>query len=406
LRISAVAPEGNDMRVSFSSVVGKSYLLQRNDAYPSSAGWTDVAAGIPGNGGIASALDVGANTLPASTRRVYRASVGGVTSEPFGFNKLSLLGNSDTVFSFAFTRPEFAAGLVGNVSGSQIQVNGPPDWTPGQLVYQTGVQPNTYYLFIYSGALEGRSYTITNNGTDTVTVNSKGDDLTALGLLAGDRVSIIPYWTLGTAFAGGNGIYPNTNPLPVNSPTEVLLPDLNGTGKNRSASKTFFYWQGAWRATDEGNVNKDDQVLLPNTSVIVRHNVAGSTVCTVPGGVIITKISIRLAVWASGQQDNFVSLARPMPVSLDDSGLISSGAFSPSPSLLSRTDELLVFDNTLAAKNKSASATYFYWNGAWREQSNPSNLGAVQVFTPGTAVIIRKAASAVAPPVWINTPTN
>jgi uncharacterized protein (TIGR02597 family) len=236
-------------------------------------------------------------------------------------------------------------------------------------------------------------------------VNLKGDDLAALGLLVGDRVSIIPYWTLGTAFPVGNGIHPNTNPLPVNNPTEVLLPDFNGIGKNLSASKTFFYWSGAWRAIGEGNTIKDDFVLAPNACVIVRHNVATSTVCTVPGGVVTSKISIPLAVWASGQQDNFVALPRPMPVSLDDSGLISSSAFTSSPSPLIHTDELLVFDSALAAKNKSASKTYYYYDGAWREQSGGlSNRGAVQVFTPGTAVIIRKAASVAAPPAWINTP--
>ncbi len=405
LRITTIVTEGNDIRVHFTSVVGKSYLIQKNDQYPSSAGWTDVATGIAGNGGVTNVVDSGANNLPASSRRVYRVTVAGVSSEPVGFCKVGLTANSDTLLSFPVTRPEFAAGLVGSVSGSQIQINGPPDWAANQLVYQTGVQSNTYYLLIRSGALEGLIYTITNNGLDTVTVDSKGVDLAGLGLVAGERVSIIPYWTLGTALASGNGIYPNTNPLPVNNPTEVLLPDLSGIGKNLSASKTFYHWQGAWRAFGEGNANKDDFVLLPTACVIVRHNVAGDTVCTVSGAVITSKIAVPLAIWASGQQDNFVALPRPTPISLDDSGLISSGAFSASSSPLIHTDELLVFDAALAAKNKSASKTYYYFSGAWREQSaGLANLGGVQVFTPGTAVIIRKAAGAVSPPLWINSP--
>jgi uncharacterized protein (TIGR02597 family) len=401
LRITALEHAGSDIRVSFNTVAGRFYLLQRNDQFPS-GGWTNVATDIGGTGGIMSILDGGAGSLPLA---VYRVSVTNIAAQPAGFCNRTFLGNSDTVFSLPFMRPEATSGLVETNWGNHVQIKGSPAWTVNQFVYAAGVQSNTYCLFIRSGALEGRFYTITNNGAATVTVNSKGDDLAALGLLVGDRVSIIPYWTLGTALPSGNGIHPNTNLLPLNSPTEVLMPNSSGTGKNLSASKTFFYWQGAWRATDEGNVNKNDEVLLPNSCVIVRHNVPTSTVCSVPGAVITSKVSIPLAVWVSGQQDNFVSLPRPMPVSLDNSGLIGSGAFTSSPSPVSRTDELLVFDATFAAKNKSATATYFYWNGAWRELNNGSNQGAVQVFTPGTAVIIRKAASGTPGPVWINPPS-
>ena len=43
----------------------------------------------------------------------------------------------------------------------------------------------------------------------------------------------------------------------------------------------------------------------------------------------------------------------------------STGAFRQSPDALNRIDELLVFDNALVGKNKSAAGDYYFRNGAW-----------------------------------------
>ena len=125
------------------------------------------------------------------------------------------------------------------------------------------------------------------------------------------------------------------------------MPDLDGIGINLSAARTYYYWSGAWRQVGQGTANKSDDVLLPDAYVIVRHNVADSTTVTCNGAVWMAKLAVPLAVQAGNKQDNFVALVRPTNVSLNDSGLVSSGAFSPSPSPGARTDELLVFDDTV-----------------------------------------------------------
>src|SRR5205823_4490027 len=111
------------------------------------------------------------------------------------------------------------------------------------------------------------------------------------------------------------------------------------------------------------------------------------------GSVIVSKIAIPLALptGATNKQDNMLGLARSVTVSLDDSQLVSSGAFAASPLPGSRTDELLIFDNSTAAKNKSSAAIYFYWSNAWRRVgAGTTVVGADQVFIPGTGVIVRK----------------
>src|SRR6478672_5238902 len=95
---------------------------------------------------------------------------------------------------------------------------------------------------------------------------------------------------------------------------------------------------------------------------------------------------------------------RPQSISLTDSQLVSSGAFSASPLAGSRTDELLTFDNSAAAKNKSASAIYYFWNGGWRQVgAGSTDVSSSNVFVPGLGFIIRKNTNS-SSAIWTNTP--
>ena len=72
-------------------------------------------------------------------------------STPAGFFKVTCLGNSDTIVSIPFTRPEAAFALVQSIAGSVVTVSGTPDWLVDQFVYASGTQSNTYYLRFTSG---------------------------------------------------------------------------------------------------------------------------------------------------------------------------------------------------------------------------------------------------------------
>jgi uncharacterized protein (TIGR02597 family) len=84
--------------------------------------------------------------------------------------------------------------------------------------------------------------------------------------------------------------------------------------------------------------------------------------------------------------------------------LISSGAFVTSSLPGVHADELLSFDNSVAQRNKSSSAVYYYWSGAWRRLGfGTTNVGADQVFMPGGGIIVRKGTNS-ASPRWMNAP--
>ena len=389
-RILGVDLVGADVQVRFSSVAGRLYRLERNEQFPAGV-WMPAGQVIEGTGGPLSILDPGASALPNAIYRLSVTNVTGVTNvstEPAGFQKVDLIGNSDTIVALPFVRPEFAAGIVTAVTGNQVQITGAPAWTPGQLAYAAGTQPDTYQLFVRSGTNEGRLYTITNNTANSVTLDLNGSTLS--GLAANDRVSILPAWTLATVFPEGNGIFPS--PWLIRRPTEVLLPDLDGTGINLSSCKIFCYQPGAWKQIGQGGVSKSDEIIPLNTYLTVRHNVPTNTACVLSGTVLTSKIAVPLAVSPTHRQDNFVALARPSAISLDDSGLAASGAFRTSPSPLNPTDELLVFDNSVPGKNKSASAVYYLLESGWfRVGGSSTPAGTHPVLAPSAAIIIRKS---------------
>jgi uncharacterized protein (TIGR02597 family) len=251
-----------------------------------------------------------------------------------------------------------------------------------------------------SGAAEGRIYPITANDSASVTLNLGADDLSAVA--ADDSVSIEPYLTLGTIFPNGTGV--NVSPTSGNRNTEVLTPDQTSSGMNLSATKVYFFNAGIWKQVGQGGANHNDDVIQPNSYVIVRHNVATNTTVFAAGVVVSSKLIIPLRAQTDVRQDNSVALIRPLGVSLNDSGLISSGAFQTSPSPGSRSDELLLFDNTVAVRNKSASAVYYYWSSAWREVGFGTTDVGTNLLQPGCGFIIRKATNN-ATAVWTNSPT-
>ena len=326
------------------------------------------------------------------------------TTEPVGYNTVSMLANSDTYLSVPFQRPAAFVGQVSSVSGNTLTLAGSPGWSTNQFVYAAGSQSNTYYAFIRSGSKEGNYYTITASGSNTLTVDLGGD--TFAGLAAGDSVSVIPYWTLGTVFPPANvGVAFASSASALVRATEILLPDLVGSGINLAPPTSYFYLSGAWRRAGQSlALNKNDDILIPDSYLIVR-NKAFSGVMVQSGNVVVKKFVTPLLTRVGGKQDNAVAVVRPVPTSLNESGLISSGAFSPSTSPLVRSDELLVVDNTVPGINKAASASYYYYNGAWRKAgaNATQDFGAAIVFSPSTAVQIRKAASATgASSIWVN----
>ncbi|MGZ5545753.1 MAG: TIGR02597 family protein, partial [Limisphaerales bacterium] len=384
---------------AWSADIGTSYDLQFKSSLTNTQ-WSTVSSFTASSNSLVLNITPGANT-----QGFYRLSSYYNVSDPIGFVQLNLLGNSDSYVSVPFLRPAAATALVNSISSNVVTVTQqyPATWTANQFVYSAGTQSNTYYLRFTSGGSEGRTFSITANTPNSVTLNLNGSPLT--GVAVGDSFVIEPYWTLNSIFPNGAGV--NVSPTLGNRNTEILIPDFVTAGINLSAARIYFFHAGIWKQTGQSSTDHGDDILQLNAPLIVRHNVATNTTLVCVGSVPLHHWNIPLRTpdgSAGDKQDSYFGIARPIPVSLDDSGLISSGAFAASPLPGSRTDELFTFDNSTIAKNKSSSSIYFYWNNAWRRVGAGSAVfGATQVFMPGTGVIIRKGTNIVTP-IWTNTP--
>ncbi len=306
-----------------------------------------------------------------------------VTTDPVGFTTTTLLGSSDTYVSSPFTRvPEFV-GALASTTANTITVSGSP-WvaSPAQFVY-AGAQRNHYYVLIGpgAGAKEGHTYPITGNTSNTLTVATTALD-DASGIPAGTQITIIPNWTPATIFPASDvGVSFTATTSIATYKTLIRVPNYSAPGINLPYGAEYYFMSGAWQRISPAAVG-DDDALLPDGYFVVRNqNGAPTLPLTNLGSVLLKKIAAPLLTAASPGQDNPLGIVRPLDVSLDATGL--SAAFTA-------TDQLLLFNNAVAAFDKAPSATYFY-NTRWRLTGDASSSDRGSDIIPmGAGFVVRK----------------
>lgn len=359
-----------------------------------------------------------AATLTGSLLLTHVINAQTVATDPVGFvqpfstgsSNPNMLANSDTNVSVPFTRPPEFVGATSAATTNTLTVSGSP-WTAHQFQYNAGAnQHNTYYALVgphsTTNPKEGRMYQVSDNTANQLTLTTGGDDISSVA--ANTQILVIPYHTLSTVFpATDAGVSFIASANQFTRQTQILIPAYNGVGTNLSAGATYFYMNGHWRLFGESGLPSRDDDALPNAGFFTVRNAGTATTLTTLGSVLTKKTTIPLFTRTGGQQDNFVSVVRPVDVKLSDLGLITSGAFQASPNQFTRVDNLLVFDHASPVQNRSASATYFYMNNAWRkfgEAGLPDRSN--DIISAGDGFIIRKGATGNGLPVyWTNAPT-
>ena len=349
-----------------------------------------------------------------------------VGTTPVGYNEVVALGDSDTRFSVPLHRAAVFLGtvkLLGGTGGSSLTVEGAPAWGANTFAYAAGSQANTYYVSLATGAKAGMYYTITANSADTLTLDLAGDTLNGTGgVQPGNELAIIPYWTLTTLFPGQQGITGTTSAGGSGAATKILFANNSTAGINLSPSTGYFYYTGAggtgpsWRRAGSGATRLDDEVLYPDSYIVIRQDGIGtSTLLSATGTVALGERKYVLGTLAPDTaQDNAIAIEVAVPMTLAQSRLFESGAFEGTSSAggAGGGDRLLAFDDLAAAYNKSPSAIYFYYTGtggggpSWRRSgTGVTNMNTEPVFQPGKGYVIRKAAKPQAgTQIWALTP--
>lgn len=315
-------------------------------------------------------------TLATATDIAYAPPVGGMT--------LPAAASTDTFVSAPLARSSVWVGTAASVSGNDITVSGTPNWTTN------GFTAPGYYVRMLNGAQKGHYFTVTANASSAVTVDSAGLDLSTI--IAGDPMEIVPYWTLGTLYPPSlAGFAFTASASPAVRQTTLLFFDATSTGINRSASATYYFYNGAWRQVGKPATTSYSSTIIYPDSYFLQRNTASATSLVVTGRVQPGYLGTIL-VANTGQNDNFVALSYPVDVTLDGTGL-ATAAFQASASPAVPKDQLYWYDPAVTGINKSATYTYYYYNGAWRRKGSPAttNFGST-VLKAGSGFIIRKAA--------------
>jgi len=343
---------------------------------------------------------------------ITSTSAQSVVSEPLGFNTVVCLGNSDTIVGVPF-RPNgsqqgtLASAPVVSGDSATLSLAGSPGFTDDEF-------KDTHYVKFTDGAMDGHLYAVTSNTANTVTVDLNGDDISSAA--ADDGLLIAKFWTLESLFPAaeattdptttGHAIVKSVSVL--NRMTEVLLPDLATPGINLPPSRKFFILgdPATWKEAATGFPDAGSVILWPDTYFVIRQpDLSGNnTKFKISGEVETGNLAIPLSTSATGKQDNFVAIPRAVDVKLNKLGLISSGAFVPSPNTLSRKDELYVYDNGDEMQNRIPSAQYFYYDGHWHKVAAGFPVADDDVVPAGAGIVIRKAQSDGTTAFWLNYP--
>jgi len=325
-----------------------------------------------------------------------------VTTDPVGFTTTSCLSSSDTYVGIPFTRPPEFSGTIQSINGSTITLNGSPGWANNQFVYSQGTQPKHYYVLLGNGGAsdpkEGHIYPVAGNGSNTLTVDATTQNLS--GVTANTQITLIPYWTPATVFPASDvGVSFTPTGSPPAYQTLLRVPNYSAPGINQPYAAEYYFNNSSWQRISPAGVGDDDPLLPDGYFVIRNANAAPTLPLTALGSVLMKKSAVPLLTSRTQQQDNAVALIRPVNVSLVSTGL------APIDESFTENDQLLLFDNSQAAFDKSPSAIYVFSNG-WRLSTDLNTDRGSDIIPPGTALLVRKGPTTDGTVFSSNSPTN
>lgn len=222
----------------------------------------------------------------AAVLAVSPAFAASVATVPVGYFTVNIAGGTEAVpattrFSVPLVDTPQAQGASGGpLSGltSTSMTVADADWIDGAL--STVQYP--YAVRILSGARAGLTLKITANTTDTLTV--AGVDLVALGVLAGDRVQLIPVDTLSTLFGAST----------LTGATSAAAADVVYLGANLLFGYYYNTTLGRWVSVSGPTIDRGNLAIMPDQVIhVVKKSAAVSLTFTgrVPEAAFVTQVA-------------------------------------------------------------------------------------------------------------------
>lgn len=330
-----------------------------------------------------------------------------VYSPVVGFLKFDCPAASDTRVSVPFhPTPRWSGALSGAPVAQGPAMRLSLKNTPAFAGTELTDAPHFVYLRDNTAPTsEGRHFLISAHGADTVDIVASAGDLT--GLAVDSLISIIPGWTLDTLFppASQTTFSASTGNLASTRGSELLMFDRDTAGTDLAPNRTFFVTSTQW--IEAGSfAEAGDEIIEPGQAFIVR-NPAGVTTTFIPSQQVYgDAVAVAIPVSSTSARDTALALPRPVPLTLAQLDLGTLFTESASTSENQRADELLVYNNAVAERNKLPSAVYFRTGGQWVEDTTGFPASDGVSIEPSAGLVIRKAqAGSDDVLVWVNHPT-
>ena len=307
------------------------------------------------------------------------SSLSAVQTDPVGYVTTTTPSGDDSLIGLPLTQTISFTGVTDSATGAVATVS-------STLVLDA--YNNTHYALATSGANAGQWSEILDTAVNSI-------ETSEVLLSASDTFDIIPFWTLATAFPGGDGIGASSDPY--NPSTTVSLNNLNAAGTNLSPASTFFYFAGTtptagWYQTGSLGLS-DDIPLSPETYITIRNNSASSLVTIVAGTVPTNVTGTTVEGIASAAQDSQLVNPYPADLALATSGL--TDVIAPAADPYNPLDTVSIYDiENTSGQNISAAKTYFYFAGptpaaGWYQTGSLAASDAVKI-PGGGAFVVRK----------------
>jgi uncharacterized protein (TIGR02597 family) len=210
---------------------------------------------------------------------------------PVGVIVYNLIGGTTTPVGVPFFGKAAFSGRVSAVTTNTLST-ADATWTAGEFA-QAGVP---YFALMLSGGQTGRSFLITTNAANSVTLQVGGTTLAGdattpdFSVAVGDRFEIFPGDTLASLFGDGS----LTNPVSLqkgNSPFSAdLVQIFNGV---KWISYFFHSTNNFWVSTAALGTNQNDVVLNPDVGLLIARR-GPTTTFAIPGRAPVTSLVTRI----------------------------------------------------------------------------------------------------------------
>ena len=318
---------------------------------------------------------------------------------PVGYVTLVIPAASDTTIAPSLSKSPLLQAAATLISGNVITVVATGAANNAFINALPDVNSKTYVL-VRTGPLAGLRYPVTANDGTTITVNGGATTLAAQGFVAGNTISVVPYWTLNTLFPAGAGVGQSND---IFAPTSfVLFSDQVGIGANRGSSALYFYNDGTdsnpagWYDNDNVFSGLQNTVALDPSVMLTIRSKPGSASSVVVSGVVPSAGLATKIIKASGVNDEYLGAPFPIDTALAQTGLQS--VIAAATDIFAPTEYVFVYADAAAGQNKGASATYFYFAGdidfpaGWYDNDNVfGGIVTAPVIKAGRCFTLRKA---------------